>query len=194
MLEVLPHQDSWSDDFRRLQDTLEQLFQGNALAISHIGSTAIVGLVAKPIIDIQVSVGELAVMSSIELLPDGFEHVVENNRDFAPLGYSSDASEWRKHFVHVIRGDKRHAHIHIREVGRANERIALLFRDFLREHSLHRAAYGQLKLQLANVVGHLATESGSGPYVELKDPLIAVILNAAEEWAHSSDWRIADSR
>ena len=194
MLQVLPHQDSWSDDFRRLQDSLEQLFQSNALAISHIGSTAIVGLVAKPIIDIQVSVRELAVMSSIELLPDSFEHVVENNRDFAPLGYSSDASEWRKHFVHVIRGGKRHAHIHIREVGRANERIALLFRDFLREHSLHRAAYGQLKLQLADVVGHLATESGSGPYVELKDPLIAVILNAAEEWAHSSDWRIADSR
>jgi len=133
-------------------------------------------------------------MDCFDSLPDGFEHVTKNNRDFPPLGYSTEDVEWRKHYLSVVRNGKRHAQIHIREAGRANERIALLFRDFLRQHPLHREAYGRLKLQLADVVGHLATESGSGPYVELKDPLITVILHAAEEWASTSGWRVTDAR
>jgi len=168
MLEVVPHQETWIDEFRRLQATLKETFQDKALAISHIGSTAISGLAAKPIIDIQVSVEELDVLERIKLLPNAFQHIVNNGA--------------------------RHAHIHIRQKGRANERIALLFRDFLIHHPLHREAYGQLKLRLAEAVGCLATESGSGPYVELKDPLIAVILSAAEEWSRTSGWSVAEAR
>ncbi len=194
MLQVLAHQESWLDDFQELRGSLEGVFQGKALAISHVGSTAISGLVAKPIIDIQVSVEELNVVGSFDSLPDSFHHIVENNLDFPPLGYSGEEADWRKHFLQVMRDGRRYAHIHVREAGRANERIALLFRDFLREHALHKEAYGQLKLQLAEVVGHLATTDGSGPYVQLKDPLIAVILNAAEEWAHASDWNVVDAR
>lgn len=194
MLEVVPHQARWASDFAQLKAELTLGFGEQAIAISHIGSTAIQGLVAKPIIDVQVSVRALEDLRIPKELPEGCRYVPENDQDIPPLGYQQEPSEWRKRFMHVTRLEQRFAHIHIREVGRANERVALLFRDFVSEHLLHREAYGRLKLQLAEVVGHLTSAGGSGPYVELKDPLIAVILTAAEQWATATAWTVERSR
>lgn len=194
MLKVVPHQSVWSEHFDAVAAVLRRVFGTSALAVSHVGSTSITGLAAKPIIDVQVSVQQLEVMDGIGELPDNYRVVPENDRDIPPLGYPESDQQWRKRFIRVDQRNERFAHIHVRVAGCANERIALLFRDFLREHPLHREAYERLKLQLADVVGHLATQGGSGVYVELKDPLIAVILLAAEEWAIASNWSVAQAR
>jgi len=194
MLEVVPHKESWSDSFDVHRKVLREIFKETALAISHIGSTAIADLVAKPIIDIQVSVRTLDEVDQLASLPDGYTFISENTSDLSPIGYTTEVKEWEKRYVHVVREGKRQAQIHIREAGRTNERLALLFRDFVRQHPLHRAAYGQMKLQLVDAVGHLASETSSGPYVELKDPLISVILAAAEEWASATGWSVDHAR
>ena len=73
--------------------------------------------------------------------------------------------------------------LHIRAEGRANQRYALLFRDYLRAHPTVAAGYGELKRRLADYVG-----ADRNNYVEIKDPVCDIITAAAEEWAAATGW------
>ena len=83
--------------------------------------------------------------------------------------------------------------MHVREVGKRNQRYALLFRDYLRSNKRARDAYGSFKMQLAEVVGHLSRPGGTGPYLDLKDPMLNLIADAAERWAASTGWYPSES-
>jgi GrpB-like predicted nucleotidyltransferase (UPF0157 family) len=67
--------------------------------------------------------------------------------------------------------------------GRANQRYALLFRDYLRAHPATAAAYAELKRRLAQ---HLADPQ---TYPEVKDPAVDLIYFAAEDWAVATHWQ-----
>ncbi len=71
----------------------------------------------------------------------------------------------------------------MRVQGRANQRYALLFRDYLRAHPLTAAAYAELKRRLAQ---HLADPK---TYPDVKDPAVDLIYLAAEEWAVVTHWQ-----
>jgi hypothetical protein len=71
-------------------------------------------------------------------------------------------------------------------VGNANGRYALLFRDYLRAHSLAAAACAQVKQALAQ----------HGPFdwdrsYDVKDPVCALLMAGAEDWAAAMGWRTA---
>ena len=53
-IEICAYSDEWPDEFRAIGISMRQALGEVALRIDHIGSTAIAGLAAKPIIDIQV--------------------------------------------------------------------------------------------------------------------------------------------
>jgi GrpB-like predicted nucleotidyltransferase (UPF0157 family) len=78
---------------------------------------------------------------------------------------------------------ERRAHIHIRELGRFNQRYALLFRDYLRSSENVRAEYELLKRQASQ----LFPESIEG-YFSLKDPVLHIIYEAASLWAEKIRW------
>jgi GrpB-like predicted nucleotidyltransferase (UPF0157 family) len=73
--------------------------------------------------------------------------------------------------------------LHLRVAGRANQRYALLFRDYLRAHPDTAAAYGEFKKRAAS----LPLES-TGEYADLKDPVCDLIYLPAEEWAERTGW------
>ncbi len=90
------------------------------LRIDHIGSTAVAGLDAKPIIDVEVSVG------SFEPLDD---FRVPNKR--AGFVHRADNTERTKRYFREPPG-RRRTHVHVRRAGSFSEQFALLFREFLR--------------------------------------------------------------
>ncbi len=80
--------------------------------------------------------------------------------------------ELRKLYMREPKGERR-AHIHIRELGRFNQRYALLFRDYLRSSKEVRAEYELLKRRAAQ----LFPDSIDG-YLFLKDP-VTMTYNSA---------------
>ena len=66
----------------------------------------------------------------------------------------------------------------MREVGRANQRYALLFRDHLRADARAAAAYERVKVALARL-----HPDDADAYYAVKDPVCDLVIHAAERWA-----------
>ena len=113
--------------------------------IEHIGSTSIPGLAAKPIIDLQAPVTDLADPQPRKpplvaaLQPHGW-HYVDSDLDQRP---------WRRFFVKVTEG-RRTAHLHIMTLDSPRWRQQLIFRDTLRAKPVLVAEYAALKRALAS--------------------------------------------
>jgi GrpB-like predicted nucleotidyltransferase (UPF0157 family) len=152
------------------------------LRIDHIGSTAVPGLAAKEVIDVQVSVAALDenVITAVQAL--GYRQLAGVWRDHCPPGGPEADDEWSK-FLFVEPEGQRRVNVHLRVLGRANQRYALLFRDYLRAHPAMAQAYAELKRRLA--------ESLADPkmYPDVKDPAVDLIYLAAEDWASATGWQ-----
>jgi GrpB-like predicted nucleotidyltransferase (UPF0157 family) len=174
------HNPAWPEDFRRLAGALRAQLGDDALRVDHIGSTAVPGLAGKDVIDIQVTVRDLAHADRWpdELPPGALRR--PNRADHAPAGAASDPREWTKRYW----SDRRRVHIHVREQGRLNQRYALLFRDYLRADTAAARGYGAVKRALA-----AAAAGDRDAYYAVKDPVCDLILAGAEHWARQTDWR-----
>ncbi len=181
MVEIMPYQPRWPDEFRTIATALRRGLGDLALRIDHIGSTSVPGLAAKDVIDVQITVAALdeALISAMEAigytLPEGVW------RDHRPPGHTGPESDWQKLLFRPPPGQRR-TNTHVRVQGRANQRYALLFRDFLRAHPGTAGAYAELKRRLA---AHLADPQ---MYPEVKDPAVDLIYFAAEVWAADTGW------
>jgi GrpB-like predicted nucleotidyltransferase (UPF0157 family) len=133
---IEPYSERWARDFARLARRLRSVLGEHALRIDHIGSTAVPGLAAKDRIDVQVAVADLA-----DANPLGGAAFVELGpvEDHRPPGSDTGSDDWQKRFFQTDEGERR-GNVHVRVEGRANHRYALLFRDYLREHSAAAAA------------------------------------------------------
>jgi GrpB-like predicted nucleotidyltransferase (UPF0157 family) len=177
---ILDHDDGWALAFAAIGAVLRDQLDHAALRIDHIGSTAVAGLAAKDIIDIQVTVAHLDVAREWphEILADLFRRPAVIV-DHVPLGLPSDAGEWAK--LYWSNGSS--IHLHVREQGRLNQRYPLLFRDYLRADPLAAGAYGLLKRALADVA-----LDDSDIYYAVKDPACDLIFAGAEHWAIRTGW------
>ncbi len=174
-----PH---WPEEFVAICDRLAAGLGPLALRIDHIGSTSVPGLAAKDIIDVQITVRALDEELLAAMTAIGFTRSEIAVADHVPPGQTADPEQWRKWFFKPPTGH-RPTNVHVRVVGRANQRYPLLFRDFLRAHPDYACAYGRLKERLA---GNLAN---ARMYPEVKDPAVDLIYFAAEKWATETSWR-----
>lgn len=169
-IEVVPYDDGWPHLFRHLRNELESALGAHARLIEHIGSTAVPGLAAKPVIDIQVSVAD-----------------VDNEEAFVPAVESLDmplrGREPGHRYFRPPAGEPRLAQIHVCDAGSAWESDHLLFRDYLREHSAGRDAYAALKEELAN-----RYPDDRLAYNEAKTGFILDTLEDARLWADAVGW------
>lgn len=108
--------------------------------VEHIGSTAVPGLAAKPILDFQAQVTTLdcAPHAAATLTPQGWH--------FVPV--ELDQRPWRRFFVHVA-NNHRHAHLHLLNMDAPQWHEGLAFRDALRADPTLADAYAALKTDLA---------------------------------------------
>jgi GrpB-like predicted nucleotidyltransferase (UPF0157 family) len=133
---LMPHTERWHDLFAEEEGRLRVALGEYALAIEHVGSTAICGLSAKPIIDIAVAVPEIADAGKcvMPLEQIGYE-------------YRGEQGIPGRHFFG--KGEPRTHHVHMVEMGSDFWRDHLLFRDYLREHREIIEEYEKLKKDLA---------------------------------------------
>ena len=157
-----------------------------AARFEHIGSTAVPGMAAKDVLDLQISVFDLerisdAVDTALQSL--GFEQSPHES-DHIPAGIIDSEENWSKRLWIRRTTDEIHVNLHVRRAGSPNERLALLFRDWFRSHPHAVPAYASFKSALAEICPDINT------YSDIKDPVVDVVITAAEEWASSSGWHL----
>lgn len=179
----------WPALFETLQSRLAAATALDAGQIEHIGSTAVPGLCAKPIIDIQIGVSNLNTFDPACLLAASATPVVHFTQD-DPFR-DADPNNWAKKFARIAQGDHRLAHVHIREIGKPNHRFALLFRDYLRADTETRDLYAWFKTAAAHHCAEASGPGGTGAYLDLKDPFVQLVACRAEDWASATGWQIA---
>lgn len=170
-------------EFQQIAAPLRAALGDRALRIDHIGSTAVPGLAAKDVLDVQVTVAALdsaAILAA--LAPLGYTLLPAITGDHLPPGRAAVPAEWAKLYFRAP-PDQRPTHLHIRQAGRANQRYALLFRDYLRADPGASAAYGQIKTALARL-----HPNDLDAYYDVKDPVCDLIIAAAELWATATGY------
>lgn len=182
---IVPPDPAWPAQAERLVARLHHVLQQRAPRIDHIGSTAVPGLAAKGVIDLQVGVPRLADADDPAFVSDlaaaGFPRVTGNTWD-SPKPWAPDIALWQKRF-HGGSDPGRIVHVHIREIGSAGWTAALLFRDWLRADAGEQAAYVGLKRALA------AASATTGEYAEAKEPWFDAALQRARDWADRTGWQ-----
>lgn len=174
-LEIVEYDLNWPRKFeserKRIAGTLGQL----ALRIDHNGSTAVPGLAAKPVIDIQVSVGQL--------------HPIETYASrFVRLGYQHvpHPDDYYMHYFHRPRDWPHTHHIHVVQAQGEEERRTLAFRDYLRDHASVAREYENLKRSLAPHFD-AASPSSRQAYSDSKSEFINRIVQRALEKGYPRD-------
>ncbi len=183
---ILPSDPAWAAAAERLAARIRTAAP-ELLAVDHIGSTAVPGMPAKDVIDLQLTVDSLATADRLApaLGEAGFPAVPGAWRDTAKPGFE-DPELWQKRF-HANADPGRAANIHLRVAGSPGWRYALLFRDWLRSDADARADYA---VEKETLVAQFADDAGTARYAEAKEPWFSgQALPRMEAWAESSGWR-----
>jgi GrpB-like predicted nucleotidyltransferase (UPF0157 family) len=170
-VEIVDYQTAWAATFADLGGALRDALGDVAVRIDHIGSTAVPGLAAKPVIDIQISVRWLEPV-------DGFREPLQQ----LGYGYRADNPERTKRYFREPQGHRR-THIHVRKLGSFSQQVPLLFRDYLRSHPPAAAEYAAVKRRCAERFRH-----DRAGYVEAKDTFVWEIIRHADSWAQRIGW------
>lgn len=183
---MVPYDETWVPRAERLIAALRSALGPAALRIEHIGSTAVPEMAAKDVIDLQVSVDDLdAAQRQFDgaLRIEGFR-LLPYDRDHVPAGLDDDPGRWAKRIWSRRGHPEGDVNLHVRLAGSPNERLALLFRDWLRAHPAAVPAYAAFKLALADAVPDLEA------YTEVKDPVVDLVMTVAETWAAETGWTL----
>ncbi len=163
---VLPHDPTWAGAFEAEAALLRPVFGINLVALHHIGSTAIPGIHAKPVIDILPVVMDIAAVDAL-------------NPKMEALGYQPKGEygiPGRRFFMKDIDGVRSH-HVHAFEQGDSEIERHLNFAAYLRAHPEEAQEYSQLKIELAQQFPH-----DIDGYCEGKDALIRALDEKARQW------------
>jgi GrpB-like predicted nucleotidyltransferase (UPF0157 family) len=142
---MLPYDPNWARSFQLEAQRLEPVLGSYVVQpIEHIGSTAVRGLMAKPIIDM------LAVVEHIEAVGGAMVGLAEVGWLAAPE--PGDASDQKLSFC-LPSVELRTHHLHVVEARSTDWRGCLAFRDYLRDHPVAILECGELKTRLAILYG-----------------------------------------
>jgi GrpB-like predicted nucleotidyltransferase (UPF0157 family) len=176
----------WPRRAATLVDRLTKTLGATARRVDHIGSTSIPGMAAKDVLDVQVSVDDLARTADEfdgPLRSLGFERGPYEH-DHVPAGSLDDPALWAKRYWSRRENADGRVNLHVRAVGSPNERLALLFRDWFRAHPSAVPAYAAFKRALAEVA------PDAGVYSDTKDPVVDLVITVAETWARHTSWSV----
>lgn len=160
-IELSDSDPGWAGAFREQAVRIRDALGARTIRIEHVGSTAVPGLVAKPIIDIVLEVPDSA---------DENAYVPE----LASLGYVLRIREpdWFAH--RLLRGHRPEVNLHIFSADCPETDRMLRFRDWLRSHPADRDRYAQEKRGLAARDWAYLQE-----YADAKTSVISAILARA---------------
>ncbi len=163
-IHLVDYDASWPELFRAERALLLRCAGRTLAEIEHIGSTAIPGLRAKPIIDLMASVRALEDVE--ELLPV----LAEAGYELAEVGFL------KRRFFRKRINSAVGAHLHVLAVSAWHHQHERLFRDWLVSHPSTAQEYERLKSDLAKVYEH-----DRGAYTDGKSAFVQMIVNRARQ-------------
>ena len=162
-VQIVPHHWQWKSIFESEATLLGSLFPDVILQIEHIGSTAIEGMAAKPIIDL------MGVVASLEEAKPFRAQLERVGYEYRPDATAPD----RIFFAKGPRSHRTH-HLSLTARGSTFYKEKLLFRDYLRANAEAAEEYRRLKEELATKYG-----DNRGAYTEGKSDFVKRILDLA---------------
>ncbi|MBB4682932.1 dephospho-CoA kinase [Amycolatopsis jiangsuensis] len=174
---------TWPLQAERRLARLRQIAGSRLVRADHIGSTAVPGLPAKDILDLQLTVSTVDDADELaEVLADaGFPRREGEWVDDPQSG----GTPWPKR-LHMSADPKRAVNLHVRSTETPAWRLALLFRDWIRAHPEEREQYAAVKQQLAR---EHAADGTVEHYAEAKQGWVNEAFVRAESWAANSSWQ-----
>lgn len=184
---LAPHDSDWRRQASLLMDRLRAAVPDEVLAVDHIGSTAVPGLDAKDVIDLQLAVTDLETADRMAPLlgAAGFPAWPGILLD-SPIAGRPDPAAWSKR-LHGNADPGRPVNLHVRVAGSPGWRFALGFRDWLTADPAARDAYAAEKRRVAAL--HASDTSTSGYAQEKEAWFMETAVPGMERWAASSGWR-----
>lgn len=153
----------WLKQFENEAKTLQDIFGSDAISIEHVGSTAVVGMYSKPVIDILLCVNKLndAKKHSSQMISLGYKYLVDY--------VMPDSLLFRK-----MQGNINTLNIHIFQKDHPHVNEMIRVRDYLREHPKEVNDYSVLKREL-----YQQYPEDYETYRKLKDEYMANLMRRA---------------
>jgi len=165
-MSVVDYDPRWPEVYASELSTLHTALDDLMVRGHHIGSTAVRGLAAKPVIDILLEVRDLGRLDAMSDAMQAIGYRPRGELGIPGRRYFSKGGDARTHHVHAfVRGDPR--------VG---EHLA--FRDYLRAHTRIASAYARVKREAAARYRH-----DPDGYVKCKQEFVARTVREAIAWA-----------
>jgi GrpB-like predicted nucleotidyltransferase (UPF0157 family) len=133
---VVGYDTAWPDWFVEVSQSLRALLGDAVYAVDHVGSTAVPGLAAKPVIDVDVT---LCSRKRIEAAC----------RCMADAGYDARGNRYEDDMWAFLSSGEPACRVYLCPPENETHRRRVVFRDRLRQDGALRAAYGALKLRLS---------------------------------------------
>jgi GrpB-like predicted nucleotidyltransferase (UPF0157 family) len=161
-VQVVPYREDWPGLFEQERHLLHERIGRHVLDIQHVGSTAVPGLDAKPILDIAVGVASISVISRCR----------PPLHDLCYIDRGDCGTEGGYLFVRESAPDVRTHHLHIVTVDDPQWSNYLEFGNVLRADDAVRSRYSQLKKTL-----QVRFAEDRRAYTKAKDDFIRGVLS-----------------
>jgi GrpB-like predicted nucleotidyltransferase (UPF0157 family) len=166
---IVDYDAAWPEMAAAEMALVEDALGPQAARIDHVGSTAVPGMAAKPIVDLQVSVANVVPVEPYARPLEGLGYL------FAPDPDSPDF-----HFFGKPAERPRTFHLHVCAAGGDDERRHLAMRDYLRAHPDEALRYGEVKRRL------VALRPGDRlAYIDGKSWYVAALERRALDWLNA---------
>ncbi|OGZ42253.1 MAG: hypothetical protein A3C80_01420 [Candidatus Ryanbacteria bacterium RIFCSPHIGHO2_02_FULL_45_43] len=164
-VKLVKHNPTWKQSFEREAKKIRKVFSKDALDIQHVGSTAVPGILAKPIID-------------IALIVPSLQKTKRYVKKLQALGYELKKNDVKKERLFFTKGpeEKRTHYLHVGENDSGYTEDMILFRDYLRKHKSTAKHYSELKSKLAGKY-----QNTREIYTTKKEKLVKKIVRKAKK-------------
>ena len=163
-VKLVPYDDKWKNEFLRVKGEIIKHTNLDSVCIQHVGSTAIVGIMAKPILDMVVGVDDIDHVNKIiisGLKKAGFLRLaVEKPSEIVFAKFADDTYQVKTHYIHLVDFEK--------ELWNN----LIFFRDYLNSNEAVRSEYYNLKVDYVQ-----NNTSGIAEYTDHKEEFVKRIYS-----------------
>ena len=168
-LELQDYRKDYKEIYEKEKQNLLDIYKDRIYQIDHVGSTSIIGIKSKPIIDILIQTNDL----------DDFKKYTEANVESETYTVKKEPTMGGDYLIRKEEDGKVKAFIHVYQTGDMNGITSIMFRDYLNSHEDERKRYEDLKMELYE---KYKDDSNRHNYTYGKDEYIkGVIAKALEE-------------
>jgi GrpB-like predicted nucleotidyltransferase (UPF0157 family) len=167
----------WAKNFNDLKKVFQNALLDLTIEIEHVGSTSVVGLAAKPIIDIDLIYSNQADFQKIKnsLSKLGYDH--NGDQGIFEREVFKRKDTLKKHPIL----DKLKHHLYVCIYNSVELRRHILFRDFLRKNEWSKKEYQNLKIELAKKVNHDQKKYAALKEIHAKEWIQSIVELAKKE-------------